>query len=388
MNEHPALADTNKVVVADIYDPFHLEQLEQARDVGEAGRRIVVRAATEVLNEQLARGDLFLCASRKQRDFWLGQLAAVGRVNPVTYDADESMDELVKVVPFGVERRRAAATPARCCKGVVPGIGADDKVILWGGGIYNWFDPLTLLRAVDKLRARVPEVRLFFLGLKHPNPHVPEMRMAVRDPALADELGLTDTHVFFNEGWVAYDDRQNFLLEADIGVSTHLDHVETEFSFRTRILDYLWAVAAGGGDRRRLVRRHHRRARRSASPSRPSDVDALEEALFRLLSTPTPARACRSAATELADEFRWSHVLEPLVEFCRSPRRAPDLVLPEMAELVGTGRSQVTRPLRMVHWREDARTFAGHLKRGELKTMVRKAGSRVRTVMARTWSRS
>ncbi len=37
-------------------------------------------------------------------------------------------------------------------KGVVPGIGPDDKVILWGGGIYNWFDPLTLLRAVDKLR--------------------------------------------------------------------------------------------------------------------------------------------------------------------------------------------------------------------------------------------
>ena len=81
-------------------------------------------------------------------------------------------------------------------------------------------------------------------------------------------------------------------------------------------------------------------------------------------------------------------MLEPLVEFCRAPRRAPDLVLPEMAELVGTGRSQVTRPLRMVHWREDVRTFAGHLKRGELKTMVRKAGSWVRTVMARTWSRS
>ena len=72
------------------------------------------------------------------------------------------------------------------------------------------------------------------------------------------------------------------------------------------------------------------------------------------------------------------------MQFCRSPRRAPDLVLPEMAELVGTGRSQVTRPLRMVHWREDVRTFAGHLKRGELKTMVRKAGSRVRMVVART----
>lgn len=30
-------------------------------------------------------------------------------------------------------------------------------------------------------------------------------------------------------------------MEADAGVSTHMSHVETTFSFRTRILDYLWA---------------------------------------------------------------------------------------------------------------------------------------------------
>src|SRR6476659_1890864 len=111
------------------------------------------------------------------------------------------------------------------------------------------------------------------------------------------------------------------------------------------------------------------------------DVDALEEALVQLLSDTDAIARCRRAANELADEFRWSSVLEPLVQFCRAPRRAPDLVLPEMAELVGTGRSQVTRPLRMVHWREDVQTFAGHLKRGELKTMVRKGVSRVRAVV-------
>ena len=84
-------------------------------------------------------------------------------------------------------------------------------------------------------------MRLFFLGVQHPNPNVPEMRMVVEARDLATELGLIDRHVFFNEEWVAYDDRQNYLLDADIGVSTHFHHVETEFSFRTRILDYLWA---------------------------------------------------------------------------------------------------------------------------------------------------
>ena len=67
------------------------------------------------------------------------------------------------------------------------------------------------------------------------------MRMVAAARSLSDELGLTDRHVFFNEGWVPYDTRQNFLLDADVGVSTHFDHVEAEFSYRTRVLDYLWA---------------------------------------------------------------------------------------------------------------------------------------------------
>src|SRR5439155_13800601 len=141
--------------------------------------------------------------------------------------------------------------------------------------------PLTLLRAVDKLRRRLPDVRLYFLGLRHPNPDVPEMRMAVDTLALADSLGLAGTHAFFNEGWVAYDDRQNFLLEADVGVSTHLDHLETAYSFRTRVLDYLWAslpiVATRGDALAELIEE-----RQLGLTVPPGDVDALEHAMSRL----------------------------------------------------------------------------------------------------------
>ena len=77
------------------------------------------------------------------------------------------------------------------------------------------------------------------------------MRMATEARALADGLGLAGTHVFFNEGWVDYESRQDYLLEADIGVSAHIDHLEASLSFRARILDYLWAglpVVATRGD--------------------------------------------------------------------------------------------------------------------------------------------
>src|SRR4029077_10583123 len=103
-----------------------------------------------------------------------------------------------------------------------------------------WFDPLSLIKAVDLLTRSHSNIRLFFLGMQHPNPSVPEMQMAHRARELADELGLTAKNVFFNEKWVPYAERQNYLLDADVGVSTHFEHIETTFSFRTRILDYLW----------------------------------------------------------------------------------------------------------------------------------------------------
>ena len=67
------------------------------------------------------------------------------------------------------------------------------------------------------------------------------MGMAGQTHRLAQTLGLTGEQVFFHETWVPYADRQNWLLDADAGVTTHFEHVETTFAFRTRLLDYLWA---------------------------------------------------------------------------------------------------------------------------------------------------
>jgi glycosyltransferase involved in cell wall biosynthesis len=367
---HGALRTTDKVVVVDVYDPFHLEVLEQARDLDTMHRGLTTRATREVINQQLRRGDFFLCASEKQRDFWLGHLASVGRVNPITYDDDESLETLIDVVPFGTSDAAPVHTRS-VVRGVVYGIDEHSKLILWGGGVYNWFDPLTLLRAVDKLRTRIPEVRLYFLGLQHPNPHVGEMRMAIDTRALADDLGLTGTHVFFNEDWVEYDDRQNYLLESDVGVSTHLDHVETRFSFRTRILDYFWAglpvVATAGDALADLIDAHGLGLTVPAG-----NVDALEEALHRLLADGAFAEACRGASLAQAQHLRWSDVLAPLVEFCRAPRRAPDLVDPITRELA-------TEPPRgMARLRRDIEIAIAAVRKGNFRELFERIGTRLR----------
>ena len=374
LHEYPFLRESDKVVVVDVYDPFHLELLEQARDEGEERRRDIVHNAAVVLNDQLQRGDFFLCASEKQRDFWLGALASLGRVNTVSYDADETLRSLLAVAPFGLPDEPPVQRE-HGIRGALPGVGPTEKVLLWGGGIYNWFDPLTLVRAVDRLRG---DVRLVFLGGAHPNPRVPRMRMAVAAQELAAEIGVLGSHVLFNDGWVPHAQRADWLLDADAGVSTHLDHVETAFSFRTRLLDYLWAglpiVCTQGDSLARLVDSEGLGVTVPAG-----DVDALAAALDKVLHDEEFAASCRLAVARVAQRFHWRDALAPLVDFCRDPRRAPDLL---DADLVG----RMSRPMPIMGSppkgvRANAALARDYLQQGGVGLVLRKVGSRLRNTL-------
>jgi glycosyltransferase involved in cell wall biosynthesis len=322
LNHVPVLKTTDKVMVVDLYDPLHLEALELNAPQPEPERSVNVASSVRVLGEQILRGDFFLCASEKQRDLWIGFLSAAGRVNPANYESDPALRRLIDVVAFGLP----ADPPARvrpALKGVVPGIGPDDEVVLWGGGVYDWFDPLTAIRAVDRLRDRRPAIRLYFLGVVHPNPAIEESRVLVEARVLSERLGLTGRHVFFNEEWVAYEDRANYLLDADVGISLHVEHIEAAYSFRTRILDYMWAglpiVATRGDTFAELI---DRQGLGAVVPG--EDVEAVAAAVDGLLSRPEARASCRERARHVAARFVWSEVLRPLVSFCAAPERAPD----------------------------------------------------------------
>ncbi|HWG93148.1 MAG TPA: glycosyltransferase family 4 protein [Mycobacteriales bacterium] len=372
LRDVPWMADSAKVLVADLYDPIHLEVLEVVKGEPRERRESSAAVALEALEVQLRRADLFLCASERQRDLWIGHLAALGRVNPRTYGGDEDLEDLLKVVPFGTAEEPPVRTrPA--VKGVVPGIGPDDRVLLWGGGIYNWFDPLTLVRAVGLLREERDDVRLFFLGVKHPNPAVPAMRMAAAARELSDRLGLTGTSVFFNEEWVPYDERGQYLLDADVGVTCHYPHVETRFSYRTRVLDYLWAglpiVTTEGDAFADLVA-----ARDLGEVVPPEDPGALAAALRSVLD-PERNAACRARVREVAVDHTWSRTLQPLVEFCRAPRHAADRSRP-----VPDPAGMLAEPERTAT--SDARLLVEYLRAGGPREVVRRAGGRVRRRLA------
>ena len=306
-----ALGTSSKHLIADIYDPMHLEQLEQARHLPASEWEKQVADASETIHHQLEVGDFFLCASERQRHFYLGQLTTLGRVTPSVYGNDPHLQKLIGVVPFGLPDQPPLKEKG-ALRGIVPGIEQGDAVMVWSGGIYDWFDPLTLIRAVSTLAKTQPTVKLFFMGTAHPHPGVPEMPIIATARALAADLGVAGTHVFFNDSWVDYDQRHRYLLDANLGVSTHRSHIETTFSFRTRILDYLWAslpMVVTEGDHFADVVDQHGIGITVPAENVEALVEALEKALFD--------EAFRASAIEavgpVREEYRWSEVLRPLV---------------------------------------------------------------------------
>jgi GT2 family glycosyltransferase/glycosyltransferase involved in cell wall biosynthesis len=371
-----SLRTTSKIVVADIYDPMHLEQLEQAKALPRRDWENSVSDATAVLNEQLGKADFFICASERQRMFYLGQLAALGRVNPANYSGDPDLRGLIDVVPFGMPRE-FPEHDRDVLKGALDGIEKSDKVLLWSGGLYNWFDPHSLIRAVAELSTRRPDVRLFFQGTKHPHPGVPEMEIVATSRTLAESLGVLDSAVFFNRSWVDYADRHNYLIEADAGVSTHFDHLETTMSFRTRILDYLWAglpmVVTEGDVFAELVERE-----RLGLVVPANNVTALADALERVLFDEELIAEAKANLARVREDFYWDTVLEPLVRFVAEARHAPDMTLTTVRGRTRRTAQPQRKPTRKTGVRHSVTRAAFYLRNGGPLVVARKIARRLK----------
>ena len=122
---------------------------------------------------------------------------------------------------------------------------------------------------------------------------------------VALELGVLDQHVFFNEEWVPYSERADWLLDADCAISTQLDHLETRFAFRTRLLDCFWArlpiVCTAGDELAHQIERDD-----LGGVAAEGDVEGVARALERVL---TRGRGeYRDQLGAAAHAFQWGQV--------------------------------------------------------------------------------
>ncbi|MCO4888766.1 glycosyltransferase [Cupriavidus sp. WGtm5] len=323
LRRNPALLEIKGALVADMYCPIPLEYHMSSTGVPESVRLEHGWHVSRLMQEQLFYADYFLCASERQMDFWSGALTMAGRINAISMPDGirTGLEHFVACVPFGLsdETPVANAHPLRE-KFNIP---QDEFLMVWGGGIYEWFDPVTIIKAIAKLEREGLRSHLVFLGVKHPNPGIADHDKLTVAVQTSRDLGVLDRLVHFNFGWVEYSRRHEYLMDADVGVSAHLDNAETRFSFRTRMLDYLWCglpiVATRGDEFGEIVGREGLGIATDYENS-----DDWVSAIRRMVTDDAFRAQCRNAVAETRERYRWSEVVRPMRQVFKELAASPD----------------------------------------------------------------
>ena len=316
---YPFLSSCRALRIVDLYDPWIFGSLEQYDGMSPEEANGAKNHEINALNQLLDVGDFFICASERQRDFWLGMLASRGRLDKGAHDQDPQLRALIDVVPYGVPSRPPVASDPPVLKGGrFESIGVDDLVILWGGGTWDWFDPIGTLEAFAVISPEFPTARLFFMGLELEGRGVPTMATTQRLIDRAHDLGfISDGRVVLGP-WVPYDRRGAYLREADIGVVAAKAMAESRLAFRTRMLDHFWAglptLATDGDVLSELVA-----AEGAGLVVVANDVEALASGMRALLSSAELRADASARSLALADRFRWESVVAPITRLIHAP---------------------------------------------------------------------
>ena len=300
--------------VADLYNPIVVESAQRNRGRGRRSQRRRAAVVTAHTVANLACADFIVCASERQRDLWLGMLSGHGLLDAAMIDADPSLRSLIDVVASGLPGD--PPPPGEPHLRALPEVGDADRILVWGGGIWPWLDAITPIKAVERLEAHRPAVHLHFPAVDRPQElSAVEMASAREAIAFAERRGLLGRRVHVGGAWVPYERRAEYLLEADLGISAHPDHLESRYAFRSRVLDYLWAglpvVATRGDVLAELIERGG--AGRAVAAG---DDRAFADACAALLDDEAALDAARAAAARVAAAHRWERVAGPLVDYC------------------------------------------------------------------------
>lgn len=314
---HIAPLFPRKKFVVDLFTQYAMEWMEVGRQHYSGYKQHAwVQRTRAILGLQLTLADLVLCCNERQRDSYIGMMISLGLITPAVYDADPSLRRYIDVAPHGL-RPQPPIQGKRVLRGVHPGFREDDRIIIWNGGIIQWYDPATLLEALRRLGR--DDVKLLFLGAAYPG--FEELGKGVRFQdarAIAEKNGQLGRTVFFEEGWVSYEDARQYVLEADISVCSYFDNLETRYSHRTRFVDLIWAelpFICTHGDV--LAEEVEQNGWGVVVPE--EDPAALADAIRRLMDDPAFHARCKANLAAARESLQWGVTLKALIDFCNEP---------------------------------------------------------------------
>jgi glycosyltransferase involved in cell wall biosynthesis len=291
-------------LVADLYDPRMFQLL--AADMPAASIVPLMREELRKQRRLWRQADIVVCATDDQRDLYLGTFLASRSVRQLTSTQDLSWDRRVVVLANGIDQR--PPVPDAGLRERL-GLGVDDIVLIWGGGVWDWMDPAVLLEALDLARRTELRLRLVFLGIQREGRAMP---LTGRHKDLVAGLRGLGESVVVNNDWIQPEARGAFLLASDAGVLAQRPGLEAHFSFRQRIVDCLWAalpIIATSGDP--LSEDVARQGWGLVSPS--GDAQALAANLVRYAQDGALRTSMRSAVAAAQPQWTWDTQCQPLM---------------------------------------------------------------------------
>jgi len=284
------------IAISDQYDPLELELA--TLDAGRHRDRVLgSRAAIQAL--QLSYADLVLCAAERQRVNLINALGSLG------HGRSRGLDPVV--LPFGIPDPPPPST-RRPLHEHFTQLADTDTLVLWWGSVWRWLDAETPVRAFARMAASRPDIKLVITAGRPPNKSSDRAFNATdKIRALADELGVLGRTVLFFDEWIPYEQRYDYLREADIGLTLHHHAEEAQLAARARYMDYLSAelpCVLGRGDE---TAEEFGQAGFATLLDDPGP-DELVAALVALADDPRALAAACAAGAGLAVEHHWSVV--------------------------------------------------------------------------------
>ncbi|HKS23760.1 MAG TPA: glycosyltransferase [Thermoanaerobaculia bacterium] len=269
------LRKTQKIIF-DLFDPVLLELREMYGRSPSLRQRVHLAAEKSRLKTALKEGDLLLVAAPNQKELY-------------------KRDALV--IPFGAEMAESREPRA-------------ESLVVWGGGTWEWLDPKTAVEATLKLNRAGVACRLLFLGRSRPNRSMVDRRREDRfDRMVASGRPFVDA----NDEWVPYRERLAWLHRAKIAIMLHRPTAEARVSIRTRLFDAIAAtvpvITTEEGFAAELVG-----AERLGVVVPPGDVDAVTEAMQRLLCDDAFHAQCVTNLARIRPRYAWDVVTQPLID--------------------------------------------------------------------------
>lgn len=308
-------------LIVDSYYAMVFEKLVSISDSkNELGQKILAEKL-HIMSKILTQADHFIVATPRQRDYMLGFISPLGKINLENFTKSNT-SIIPNFVDVSFSKKRTKRLRGKL-------VEQDDKVIIWLGGVYPWFDPLPIIRAMPKINRKVKKAKLLIIGGKNPSTGFGHVYQAAEEEA--KKLNLYQNQVIFVD-WVPKEQSFAYCAESDLFVILSKPTLEDEFAYRTRTLTALLlgipAITNGQDYLSELITAHS-----AGAVCQTSQSAEIAKVILSILSDKSQQTQMSKNTKRLLSQIRKDTNSQPLFKFLQNPSQVK-AVSPNLFDLL------------------------------------------------------